>query len=42
MEKLLKADTRPSTEIIEDMIKKPTKKKTDVERAQEPKKVIRK
>ncbi|CAF0783552.1 unnamed protein product [Adineta ricciae] len=42
MEKLLKADTRPSTEIIEDMIKKPKRKKTDAERAQEPKKVVKK
>lgn len=43
MSKLLKADIRPSAEIIKDIQKQPkNKKKTDAERAQTPKKVIKK
>ncbi|UJR36293.1 hypothetical protein I4U23_029022 [Adineta vaga] len=42
MKKLLKADTRSSDEIIQEMVKGSIKKKTDAERAQTPKKVIKK
>ena len=42
MTKLLKADTRPSAEIIKEMEKNLKTKKTDAERAKTPKKVIKK
>jgi hypothetical protein len=42
MTKLLKADTRPSAEIIKEIEKQPKIRKTDAERAKTPKKVIKK
>jgi hypothetical protein len=42
MAKLLKADTRPSAEIIKEIDKMQKNKKTDAERAKTPKKVIKK
>jgi hypothetical protein len=42
MHKLLKADTRSSVEIIKELEKMQKNKKTDAERAQRPKKVIKK
>jgi hypothetical protein len=42
MTKLLKADTRSSAEIIKDIEKMRKNKKTDAERANIPKKVIKK
>jgi hypothetical protein len=42
MEKLLKADTRRSADIIKDIEKMPKNRKTDAERAAKQKKVIKK
>jgi hypothetical protein len=42
MEKLLKADIRPSAAIIKELEKQPKPKKTDAERAKTPKKPIKK
>jgi hypothetical protein len=42
MEKLLKADIRPSPVIIKELEKTPRMKKTDAERARTPKKPVKK